>query len=183
MPPARPEPVPALDAARTEAPAFVRHLPCPSSMLGGGGLIMYIHLISRHDAARNWVSMHETVLAFDDIRQEFPVPSGGPPIRVLDGINFDVDSGKFIAVIGPSGCGKSTLLQMAAGLLAADAGDGAPPRPCGRLDQSRGRFVPHRPSSSHGRRSPKTSSCRCCCAASRRPSGASASHRSSRMSA
>jgi ABC-type nitrate/sulfonate/bicarbonate transport system ATPase subunit len=38
-------------------------------------------------------------------------------VKVLDGISFDVDAGKFVAVIGPSGCGKSTLLQMAAGLL------------------------------------------------------------------
>jgi ABC-type nitrate/sulfonate/bicarbonate transport system ATPase subunit len=43
-------------------------------------------------------------------------------IRVLDGISFDVDRGKFVAVIGPSGCGKSTLLQMAAGLLVPTRG-------------------------------------------------------------
>ena len=61
--------------------------------------------------------MHEAVLAFEDIRQEFRAPAGGPPTRVLDGISFEVGDGKFIAVIGPSGCGKSTLLQMAAGLL------------------------------------------------------------------
>ncbi len=66
--------------------------------------------------------MGETVLAFDDIRQDFPTPARTGKIRVLDGISFDVGSGKFVAVIGPSGCGKSTLLQMAAGLLPPSRG-------------------------------------------------------------
>jgi NitT/TauT family transport system ATP-binding protein len=35
---------------------------------------------------------------------------------VLDGINFNLQHGEFLAVVGMSGCGKSTLLQ----LLAAD---------------------------------------------------------------
>jgi NitT/TauT family transport system ATP-binding protein len=64
----------------------------------------------------------DQVLAFDDIRQEFATPARNGKIRVLDGISFDVDTGKFVAVIGPSGCGKSTLLQMAAGLLTPSHG-------------------------------------------------------------
>jgi NitT/TauT family transport system ATP-binding protein len=61
--------------------------------------------------------MKDAVLSFDDIRQDFPAPGANAAIRVIDGISFEVGSGKFVAVIGPSGCGKSTLLQMAAGLL------------------------------------------------------------------
>jgi len=61
--------------------------------------------------------MGDRVLAFEAIGQDFPAPGQRTNIRVLDGINFEVDRGKFVAVIGPSGCGKSTLLQMAAGLL------------------------------------------------------------------
>jgi NitT/TauT family transport system ATP-binding protein len=61
--------------------------------------------------------MNDRLLAFDGIGQDFPAPGMKANIRVLDGISFDVDRGKFVAVIGPSGCGKSTLLQMAAGLL------------------------------------------------------------------
>ncbi|WP_176946002.1 ABC transporter ATP-binding protein [Bradyrhizobium sp. Rc2d] len=61
--------------------------------------------------------MTDRVLAFDKIGQDFPSPGQRTNIRVLDGISFEVDRGKFVAVIGPSGCGKSTLLQMAAGLL------------------------------------------------------------------
>src|ERR1700736_5314657 len=61
--------------------------------------------------------MSDCVLAFDGIGQDFPAPGQRTTIRVLDGISFEVASGKFVAVIGPSVCGKSTLLQMAAGLL------------------------------------------------------------------
>ncbi|HUN99285.1 MAG TPA: ABC transporter ATP-binding protein [Bradyrhizobium sp.] len=66
--------------------------------------------------------MNDPLLAFDGIGQDFPMPGQRSRVRVLDGISFDIDRGKFVAVIGPSGCGKSTLLQMAAGLLAPTRG-------------------------------------------------------------
>jgi len=63
-------------------------------------------------------------LAFTGIHHHFG------PTPVLDGIDFAVPPGRFVAVIGPSGCGKSTLLQMATGLLRPAAGsvwrDGIP---------------------------------------------------------
>jgi NitT/TauT family transport system ATP-binding protein len=36
---------------------------------------------------------------------------------ILEGFDFEVDRGEFVALLGPSGCGKSTLLNLAAGLL------------------------------------------------------------------
>jgi NitT/TauT family transport system ATP-binding protein len=66
--------------------------------------------------------MTDAVLSFDGIGQSFPSPGKSAPVRVIDGISFEVGSGQFVAVIGPSGCGKSTLLQMAAGLLAPTRG-------------------------------------------------------------
>lgn len=41
---------------------------------------------------------------------------------VLKGINFTLDSGKFLAIVGPSGCGKTTLLKIIAGLVAPSSG-------------------------------------------------------------
>src|SRR5512146_1317246 len=32
--------------------------------------------------------------------------------RALDGINFEIREGEFVAIVGPSGCGKSSLLNL-----------------------------------------------------------------------
>jgi ABC-type lipoprotein export system ATPase subunit len=52
-------------------------------------------------------------------------------VRVLEGVNLDLDGGQFVAVRGPSGCGKTTLLLIAGGLLAPQGGgvliDGSDP--------------------------------------------------------
>jgi multiple sugar transport system ATP-binding protein len=37
-------------------------------------------------------------------------------VRVIHGIDIDIEDGEFVALVGPSGCGKSTLLRMIAGL-------------------------------------------------------------------
>jgi putative ABC transport system ATP-binding protein len=41
---------------------------------------------------------------------------GGQVIPVLEGVNLDVFTGEFIALMGPSGSGKSTLLNLIAGI-------------------------------------------------------------------
>ncbi len=41
----------------------------------------------------------------------------------LKGINLEVKSGEFLALVGPSGCGKSTLLDILAGLAHQTSGD------------------------------------------------------------
>ena len=43
-------------------------------------------------------------------------------VRVLKGIDIEIEAGEFLILVGPSGCGKSTLLNMIAGLEAPTAG-------------------------------------------------------------
>ncbi|HWJ87718.1 MAG TPA: ABC transporter ATP-binding protein [Pelagibacterium sp.] len=48
--------------------------------------------------------------------------SGANAVRAVEGLNLEIQDGKFFAILGPSGCGKSTLLKMVSGLLSATAG-------------------------------------------------------------
>jgi ABC-type sugar transport system ATPase subunit len=38
------------------------------------------------------------------------------PVIIIPGLDLEIESGEFVALVGPSGCGKSTLLRMVAGL-------------------------------------------------------------------
>ncbi len=43
-------------------------------------------------------------------------------VRILKGIDIEIEAGEFLILVGPSGCGKSTLLNMIAGLDAPSSG-------------------------------------------------------------
>lgn len=47
---------------------------------------------------------------------------GGEQVRVLEGLNLDVEEGEFIAFMGPSGSGKTTLLNLLGGLDVPSSG-------------------------------------------------------------
>ncbi len=49
--------------------------------------------------------------------------TGGEAVVALEGIDFAIAEGEFVAIVGPSGCGKSTLLKILAGLLPTSAGE------------------------------------------------------------
>ena len=42
---------------------------------------------------------------------------------VLNGLNFEVESGKIVGLLGPNGCGKSTLMKLICGILQPDEGE------------------------------------------------------------
>lgn len=44
-------------------------------------------------------------------------------IKVLNGIDIEINKGEFISFLGPSGCGKTTLLRIIAGLEKLDTGN------------------------------------------------------------
>lgn len=59
----------------------------------------------------------ETVVRIRDVVKEFG------PLRVLDGVGFEVARGQTVAVVGRSGSGKSTLLRCIAGLETTQGGE------------------------------------------------------------
>lgn len=63
----------------------------------------------------------ETVLSARALVKEFR--EGTTTLRVLDGVDFDVQAGERIAVVGASGSGKTTLLQLLGGLDLPTSGE------------------------------------------------------------
>jgi putative ABC transport system ATP-binding protein len=51
---------------------------------------------------------------FQEVSRSFR--RGDQEISVLEGIDFEIVAGEFVALMGPSGSGKTTLLNLAAGL-------------------------------------------------------------------
>jgi polar amino acid transport system ATP-binding protein len=61
-------------------------------------------------------SAAEPIVRIENVVKEFG------PLRVLDGVGFDVARGQTVAVVGRSGSGKSTLLRCIAGLETVQGG-------------------------------------------------------------
>jgi polar amino acid transport system ATP-binding protein len=61
-------------------------------------------------------SAADSIVRIENVVKEFG------PLRVLDGVGFDVARGQTVAVVGRSGSGKSTLLRCIAGLETVQGG-------------------------------------------------------------
>jgi NitT/TauT family transport system ATP-binding protein len=67
-------------------------------------------------------------ITFENVSVDFPTAQG--PMRVLDGVSFDIRNGEFVSIIGPSGCGKTTMMNIVGGFVQPTEGrvllDGKP---------------------------------------------------------
>lgn len=67
------------------------------------------------------VTPADVVISIENLVKVFP-DQAGRPVRVLDGVSFDVRRGETLVIMGGSGCGKSTLLNCLIGELRPEGG-------------------------------------------------------------
>lgn len=61
------------------------------------------------------------MLQVKSVTKEYPSPAG--PLRILNGISFELDRGEAVSIMGPSGSGKSTLLSVLGALEPPTSGE------------------------------------------------------------
>lgn len=71
------------------------------------------------DTAGKRNERHEPIGGIEIINLGFRYPDGPP---VLDGVNFSIAPGAFVAIVGPSGSGKTTLIRLLLGFETPTSG-------------------------------------------------------------
>ena len=66
--------------------------------------------------------MTDVVLCARGVRVHYWRSRVGRPLLAVDGVDLDVRSGEFLAIVGPSGCGKTTFLNAVDGLVPITSG-------------------------------------------------------------
>ncbi|MEP7271089.1 MAG: ABC transporter ATP-binding protein [Acidobacteriota bacterium] len=61
------------------------------------------------------------MISLQGIRKEYKTPSGS--FTALHGIDLEIRTGEFVAIVGKSGCGKSTLLNLIGGIDHPSSGE------------------------------------------------------------
>ncbi|HET7038211.1 MAG TPA: ABC transporter ATP-binding protein [Thermomicrobiaceae bacterium] len=61
------------------------------------------------------------LISLRDVVKEYQ--TGRRTIYALRGVNLQVETGEWLAILGPSGCGKSTLLNLLSGIDRASSGE------------------------------------------------------------
>ena len=60
------------------------------------------------------------IVKFENVSRVYT--SGDHELKALDGVNMELEEGKFVVILGPSGAGKSTLLNLLGGLDSPTSG-------------------------------------------------------------
>jgi putative ABC transport system ATP-binding protein len=61
------------------------------------------------------------ILSLENVTKDYE--SEGQPVRALEAVTLNVESGQFVTLVGRSGCGKSTLLNLAGAMDFPTSGD------------------------------------------------------------
>jgi putative ABC transport system ATP-binding protein len=62
-----------------------------------------------------------TIVRLENVVKEYR--ADGLPVRALDGVSLEIETGSFVALVGRSGCGKTTLLNLAGAMDSATSGE------------------------------------------------------------
>ncbi len=63
----------------------------------------------------------QSVISLQNVEKIYKTKAG--PLRVLKGVDLEINEGEFVAIVGPSGSGKSTLINMITGIDRPTSGE------------------------------------------------------------